>query len=109
MIFLLLLCYSHLITCDFSFVDPDFEQDCNFQYVNMSATKIPAFAISHGAPNMILNKQDKTTMFLASLGKQIVKAYNPKAILVVSAHWETSQFEVTNRYLLTNPFSLNNS
>jgi aromatic ring-opening dioxygenase catalytic subunit (LigB family) len=63
----------------------------------MSTLKIPAFALSHGAPNMILHKQDKTTLFWGALGKQLLKTYNPKAILIVSAHWEATQFEVTNR------------
>lgn len=47
--------------------------------------KLPTLFISHGAPNMILHG-GRTHDFLKDLGRSLEK---PKAILVVSAHWET--------------------
>ena len=48
--------------------------------------RVPAFFISHGAPLLALDASDATHRFLSELGPSLCK---PKAVLVVSAHWET--------------------
>jgi 4,5-DOPA dioxygenase extradiol len=48
--------------------------------------RFPAFFISHGAPSLALDNADPTNRFLQQLGAQLGK---PRAVLVVSAHWET--------------------
>ncbi len=60
------------------------------------ATRLPTYFISHGAPNMILQKTDSTTIFLRDLGRNIRQKYGSqvKAILMISAHWEAKEFTV---------------
>jgi 4,5-DOPA dioxygenase extradiol len=48
---------------------------------------MPSLFISHGAPNMILHG-GATHDFFETLGRSLTR---PKAILVVSAHWETEE------------------
>lgn len=51
----------------------------------------PVLFVSHGAPTLAI-EQGPAREFLANLGAALGR---PKAILVVSAHWETAQPEVT--------------
>lgn len=53
---------------------------------------LPALFVSHGAPTLPLTDAPART-FLENLGMQLGQA--PRAILVVSAHWETSLPSVT--------------
>src|SRR5262245_44734816 len=46
---------------------------------------LPSLFLSHGAPTLPLTETQART-FLAGLGAQVPR---PKAILVISAHWET--------------------
>src|SRR5688572_19743510 len=48
-------------------------------------TAMPALFISHGAPTLAIS-DSPARHFLAQLGAQLPR---PRAILVVSAHWET--------------------
>lgn len=52
-----------------------------------ASQKLPAVFVSHGAPTLAVEEND-TTAFLQQLGRQLRK---PKAILCVSAHWNTSE------------------
>lgn len=47
---------------------------------------MPSLFISHGSPTIMIEENSPGRNFLASLGQRIDK---PKAVLVVSAHWET--------------------
>lgn len=49
-------------------------------------SEIPSIFISHGAPDLLLNSSPARE-FLSQLGQQFQK---PKAILVISAHWNTA-------------------
>src|SRR5690242_10402999 len=51
---------------------------------------LPSLFVSHGAPTLPLTESPARD-FLASLGQRLPR---PKAILVVSAHWETAQPEL---------------
>jgi len=51
---------------------------------------LPSLFLSHGAPTLPLTETPART-FLAGLGTQLPR---PKAILVISAHWETAEPEV---------------
>ncbi|HYY42764.1 MAG TPA: hypothetical protein VE775_08550, partial [Pyrinomonadaceae bacterium] len=48
-------------------------------------TKRPALFVSHGAPSLAIER-NATVAFLRELGAQLVR---PRAILCVSAHWNT--------------------
>ena len=55
----------------------------------MNNKVFPAIFVSHGAPTLVLETSE-AHLFLRGLGSEIVKSYGkPKAILAVSAHWET--------------------
>lgn len=75
-----------------------------------AAVRFPSLFVSHGAPNMILYRnsvydnhtsfliaKDSTVEFLEKWGKKIRKIGTPKAILMVSAHWESPEFRVTTK------------
>ncbi len=49
--------------------------------------KLPAIFVSHGAPNLVLG-HSPAKLFLATLSDALPE--RPAAILVISAHWETS-------------------
>ena len=49
---------------------------------------MPTLFVSHGSPMLYLEKDVPARAFLASLGSQVPR---PKAILAVSAHWNTEQ------------------
>ncbi|GAO51254.1 Extradiol aromatic ring-opening dioxygenase [Saitoella complicata NRRL Y-17804] len=68
--------------------------------------KIPAFFFAHGSPLLLYPKGLRNPMadaikvgardgphyqFLKYFGKSLVRKYSPKAIVVFSAHWETSK------------------
>ena len=57
----------------------------------MQATKLPALYLGHGAP--ILLEDELWTSQLANWGKTLEK---PKAILIVSAHWESAPIAMTS-------------
>lgn len=50
-------------------------------------TRLPALFVSHGAPTLAL-EPGPTRGFLAELGAGIAR---PRAILVISAHWDTAE------------------
>lgn len=52
---------------------------------------LPSLFISHGSPMLALEKGSDQD-FLRKLGQ----SYSPRAILVVSAHWETDDLQVSN-------------
>jgi 4,5-DOPA dioxygenase extradiol len=52
----------------------------------MSAASLPALFVSHGAPTLPLDREHPTHTFLKGLGAALP---TPRAILVVSAHWDT--------------------
>lgn len=52
---------------------------------------MPSLFISHGAPNRVIS-QSIAKSFLQSLAKKIT---TPKAIIIFSAHWQSSELQVT--------------
>ncbi|RHZ80401.1 hypothetical protein Glove_136g144 [Diversispora epigaea] len=52
--------------------------------------RLPCFYISHGGPSLIFNTKSKSYQFFQKWGNQILHEIKPKAIVVFSAHWETS-------------------
>jgi 4,5-DOPA dioxygenase extradiol len=76
----------------------------NLKELPETPEKIPAFFFSHGSPILAFSKKDAAKMgpfaayqgpsgplarFLEAFGPILLKKYNPKAIVVFSAHWET--------------------
>jgi len=53
---------------------------------------MPSLFISHGSPTVMIEEDSPGREFLAGLGAALPK---PKAILVISAHWETDKPKVT--------------
>ncbi|CAG8445964.1 2458_t:CDS:2 [Funneliformis mosseae] len=63
----------------------------------MSTTKMPCYYISHGGPTLVIDKEDESYQWMQRWGKSIIKEIKPKAIVVLSAHWETTEaIRVTN-------------
>lgn len=60
----------------------------------MSRETLPALFVSHGPPSLLL-MDDPTTDFLQGLAADLPA--RPRAVLVVSAHWETRGLAVTSR------------
>ncbi len=58
----------------------------------MLDTKMPALFVPHGAPDLAL-QDNEAASFLKNLGTHISR--KPKAIIMVSAHWETRGLQVT--------------
>lgn len=54
--------------------------------------KLPAVFISHGAPTLAI-EQSSTTSALARIGQNLPK---PRAILIMSAHWQSSKLEISS-------------
>ncbi|EGG24409.1 hypothetical protein DFA_06559 [Cavenderia fasciculata] len=65
---------------------------------SVNKSKTPLLFINHGAPNEILNKDSKTTIFLNNY-QQWAKHTKPKAILIISAHWEEKDWTITTSYV----------
>jgi 4,5-DOPA dioxygenase extradiol len=59
------------------------------------SNKLPALFIGHGSP-MNAIQENAFTKRMNQLGKEILSEYQPKAILVVSAHWLTRGSYVCN-------------
>lgn len=53
----------------------------------MSAPTMPALFVSHGSPTLILETDAPAHVFLSQLAAQLPR---PRAVLVISAHWETA-------------------
>lgn len=53
---------------------------------------LPVVFVSHGAPTMATDVRDPTHAFLSTLGRELPA---PRAIVVISAHWEDDAFAVT--------------
>ncbi|MHA1913092.1 MAG: 4,5-DOPA-extradiol-dioxygenase [Promethearchaeota archaeon] len=51
-------------------------------------TRLPALFIGHGSPYNLFN-QNNFTHSLKDFGKNLFSLYNPKAIILISAHWLT--------------------
>lgn len=77
---------------------------------------IPAFFFGHGSPSLIydmgmgledLGPKGRLAGFLKDFGPALLKKYNPKGIVVLSAHWEEddlvkgSPLDACFRYVLT--------
>jgi Catalytic LigB subunit of aromatic ring-opening dioxygenase len=103
--------------------DSDWQQA--LEALPATPAKIPAFFFSHGSPMLAMDASLGGIMahqgasgplfkFLSSFGPTLLKKYQPKGILVFSAHWETSLerlgfcfvVSVPSRSLLTLPFSV---
>ncbi|KAH8818680.1 Extradiol ring-cleavage dioxygenase, class III enzyme, subunit B [Flagelloscypha sp. PMI_526] len=75
-----------------------------------SPEHIPAFFFSHGSPSLAfdmgipwMGPNGPLAKFLADFGPAILKKYNPKAIVVFSAHWETAKERLVTDYGDENP------
>ncbi|KDQ60622.1 hypothetical protein JAAARDRAFT_124786 [Jaapia argillacea MUCL 33604] len=83
-----------------------------------SPKKIPAFFFGHGSPMLAfpptasspfdsilshMGPNGSLANFLRDFGPALLEKYNPKAIVVFSAHWETSGERVVTDYGESNP------
>ena len=51
---------------------------------------IPAFFFAHGSPILVSSgRKGPLATFLADFGPALLQKYQPKGIVVFSAHWET--------------------
>ena len=58
----------------------------------MQDSEIPSLFLAHGSPVLAI-ENDAYSDFLARLGKQ----YQPKAIIIFTAHWETEVLTISSR------------
>jgi 4,5-DOPA dioxygenase extradiol len=58
----------------------------------MNAQKFPSLFVSHGSPMLALDAANPAHAFLKQLGSTLPR---PEAILVVSAHWDTTASRIT--------------
>lgn len=58
----------------------------------MSTNSLPTLFISHGSPMLALDRHNPAYAFLTALGHSLPR---PAAILVISAHWETTTPRIT--------------
>ncbi|KAJ7649706.1 Extradiol ring-cleavage dioxygenase, class III enzyme, subunit B [Roridomyces roridus] len=65
--------------------------------------KIPAFFFGHGGSVTIGPDSDSVATFLKDFGPALLKKYQPKGIVVFSAHWETDGERLVTDYGETNP------
>ncbi|KZT62105.1 Extradiol aromatic ring-opening dioxygenase [Calocera cornea HHB12733] len=82
--------------------------------------KIPAFFFAHGTPSLAMTRkmgvsdsmmpfwketgnESPLAEFLQDFGRVLVQKYKPRAILVFSAHWETSGIRLVTDYGDENP------
>jgi 4,5-DOPA dioxygenase extradiol len=76
--------------------DEDWQQA--LEALPATPAKIPAFFFSHGSPMLVMERRGiphqgpsgPLFSFLSQFGPTLLKKYQPKGILVFSAHWETS-------------------
>ena len=75
--------------------DEDWQQA--LEALPATPAKIPAFFFSHGSPMLVMHRgiahqgpSGPLFRFLSYFGPTLLKKYQPKGILVFSAHWETS-------------------
>jgi 4,5-DOPA dioxygenase extradiol len=63
----------------------------------MTAHRLPTYFISHGAPTLPLDQGAPAKAFLEGLGPAIEGEFGrPRAILMISAHWETDRPTVSS-------------
>ncbi|KAK3331027.1 Extradiol ring-cleavage dioxygenase, class III enzyme, subunit B [Apodospora peruviana] len=60
--------------------------------VNM--TKTPVYFFSHGGPNVQYETKHPVYPVLQAIGKEITQNVKPKAVVVFSAHWQSSPNEI---------------
>ncbi len=53
------------------------------------APRTPVYFLSHGGPNLIHDQAHPAYRTLQSLGHEITHSVRPKALLVISAHWQS--------------------
>lgn len=58
----------------------------------MNTMRLPTLFISHGSPMLALDETSPAHVFLKGLGASLPR---PRAILVISAHWETAAPRIT--------------
>jgi len=75
-----------------------------------SSAKIPAFFFAHASPmiemdlpGIPMSKSGALRQFLKDFGKFLVEKYNPKAIVVFSAHWDADGTQLVTDYEDENP------
>jgi aromatic ring-opening dioxygenase catalytic subunit (LigB family) len=79
--------------------------------------RIPAFFFSHGSPLLLMGAdmgaisesmgpKSPMAVFLQDFGPALLKKYNPKGIVVFSAHWESELGELQGN---ANPWLIINS
>ncbi|KAF0555614.1 Extradiol aromatic ring-opening dioxygenase [Gigaspora margarita] len=54
-----------------------------------ASSRLPCYFLSHGGPTLVLDNENSEYKFLQQWGDKVLKEIQPKAIVIISAHWET--------------------
>ncbi|RIB14923.1 extradiol ring-cleavage dioxygenase [Gigaspora rosea] len=54
-----------------------------------TSSRLPCYFLSHGGPTLVLDNENSEYKFLQEWGDKVLKEIQPKAIVIISAHWET--------------------
>lgn len=60
-----------------------------------SPARPPVYFLGIGGPNFIENTKHPAYIQLAEVGKEITTKVNPKAVVVISAHWQNSPSKIS--------------
>ncbi|RIB28997.1 extradiol ring-cleavage dioxygenase [Gigaspora rosea] len=53
-----------------------------------TSSRLPCYFISHGGPTLVIDYKNDEYKFYQQWGNKVLKEIKPKAIVVISAHWE---------------------
>ncbi|CAG8759742.1 10885_t:CDS:2 [Dentiscutata erythropus] len=55
-----------------------------------TTSRLPCYFLSHGGPTTVLDTENAEYKFLQQWGDKVLNEIKPKAIVIISAHWETN-------------------
>ena len=73
----------------YQYTSPVLEQNpLQYQAPNASMPRTPVYFFSHGGPTIIEQTEHPAYKWLQNIGREITQEVKPKAVIVVSAHWQ---------------------
>ncbi|CAG8664700.1 4518_t:CDS:2 [Ambispora gerdemannii] len=63
-----------------------------------STKRTPCYFVGHGSPFIVLHQHSEAHKFLQRWGKKVEQEIKPKAIVIISAHWETDDMVKVGKF-----------